>query len=110
MLGEVMIPDKLQLQQDLESVKQSVAEAIAYAQKLGVSAAECAINRSSGINVGTRLGEVETVEFNQDGALGITVFRGQQKGSASTTDLSAQAIHAAVEKANDIARYTTADP
>ena len=60
--------------------------------------------------MGTRLGEVETVEFNQDGALGITVFRGQQKGSASTTDLTEKAIRAAVEKANDIARFTSADP
>jgi len=105
-----MIPDKNELQTELHEVEQAVTDAIAYAKQLGVSAAECAMSRSSGINVATRLGEVETVEFNQDGALGITVFRGQQKGSSSTTDLTAKAIRAAVEKANDIARYTSADP
>lgn len=105
-----MIPDIKELSIELHDVEAAVADAIKYANKLGVSASECAISRSSGINVGTRLGEVETVEFNQDGALGITVFRGQQKGSASTTDLTEKAIRAAVEKANDIARFTSADP
>ncbi|MBR9906839.1 MAG: metalloprotease PmbA [Gammaproteobacteria bacterium] len=105
-----MIPDINALKHDLNDVEQAVADAIKYAEKLGVSSAECAMSRSSGINVGTRLGEVETVEFNQDGALGITVFRGQQKGSSSTTDLTAKAIRAAVEKANDIARFTSPDP
>ena len=56
------------------------------------------------------MGEVETVEFNQDGALGITVYRDHQKGSASTTDLSTEAIRAAVNKACEIARHTSADP
>lgn len=104
-----MTPDMQQLRQEMQDVEQAVADALAYAKKLGSSAVECAISRSRGINVGTRLGEVETVEFNQDGALGITLYRGQQKGSSSTTDLTAAAIRAAVEKANDIARYTSPD-
>jgi PmbA protein len=103
-------PDMQQLRQEMHDVEQAVAEAVAFAKKLGSSAVECAISRSRGINVGTRLGEVETVEFNQDGALGITLYRGQQKGSSSTTDLTPAAIRAAVEKANDIARFTSPDP
>lgn len=99
-----------ELHEEMRDVESAVATALEQAQKLGSSAAECAISRSRGINVGTRLGEVETVEFNQDGALGITLYVGQQKGSASTTDLSSQAIRAAVEKAFDIARYTSPDP
>lgn len=105
-----MTPDINELNREMKDVEQAVAEALDYAGKLGSSAVECAISRSRGINVGTRLGEVETVEFNQDGALGITLYRGQQKGSSSTTDLTPAAIRAAVEKANDIARYTSADP
>ncbi|MGI0152879.1 metalloprotease PmbA [Pseudidiomarina sp. WS423] len=105
-----MIPDVKQLSNEMQEVEQSVAQALAYAKELGASAVECALSRSRGINVGTRLGEVETVEFNQDGALGITLFRGQQKGSASTTDLTAAAIRAAVEKANSIAQFTSPDP
>lgn len=54
--------------------------------------------------------EVENVEFNSDGALGITVYRGQRKGSASTSDLSEKAIHQTVLAALDIAHYTSEDP
>lgn len=54
--------------------------------------------------------EVENVEFNSDGALGITVYRGQRKGSASTSDLSEKAIAQTVAAALDIARYTSEDP
>lgn len=103
-------PEITELQTELAEVKQAVADALAYGAKLGASAMECALTRSRGISVETRLGEVETVEFNKDGALGITLYKGQQKGSASTTDLSPKAIRASVEKALEIARYTSADP
>lgn len=56
------------------------------------------------------MGEVENVEFNSDGALGITVYRGQRKGSASTSDLSEAAIEQTVIAALDIAHYTSEDP
>lgn len=103
-------PELPDLNNELADVKQAVADALAYGTKLGASAVECALTRSRGISVETRLGEVDTVEFNQDGALGITLYQGQQKGSASTTDLSSTAIRASVEKAFDIARYTSPDP
>lgn len=105
-----MTPSLNELSSELEGVKEAVADALEQAQKAGASSAECAISRSRGISVGTRMGEVETVEFNQDGALGITVYRGHHKGSASTTDLSAAAIREAVTKANEIANFTSQDP
>ncbi|RUO62653.1 metalloprotease PmbA [Pseudidiomarina insulisalsae] len=105
-----MKPELADLKTELADVKQAVADALSYGKKLGASAMECALTRSRGISVETRLGEVDTVEFNQDGALGITLYQGQQKGSASTTDLSAAAIRASVEKALDIARFTSPDP
>lgn len=73
-------------------------------------AAEVAITKTTGISVSTRMCEVENVEFNSDGALGITVYRGQRKGSASTSDLSENAIRQTVEAALDIAKYTSEDP
>ncbi|HGH8101013.1 TPA: metalloprotease PmbA, partial [Vibrio cholerae] len=73
-------------------------------------AAEVAITKSTGLSVSTRMCEVENVEFNSDGALGITVYRGQRKGSASTSDLSEKAIRQTVLAALDIAQYTSADP
>ncbi len=54
--------------------------------------------------------EVENVEFNSDGALGITVYHDQKKGSASTSDLSEKAIAQTVAAALDIAQYTSEDP
>ncbi|WP_207916260.1 metalloprotease PmbA [Lysobacter sp. N42] len=100
---------RAQLQEEVERSQQAVAEALSQAKKLGASAAECALNFSQGLSVSSRLGEVETVEFNQDGGLGISVYRGQRKGNASTADLSPKAIAAAVEKACEIAKWTEAD-
>ncbi len=72
--------------------------------------AEVAVSKTTGISVSTRYGEVENVEFNSDGALGITVYHQDRKGSASSTDLSPQAIARTVQAALDIARYTSPDP
>ncbi|WED26380.1 metalloprotease PmbA [Vibrio sp. DW001] len=101
-------------------VKQQIAQqkielelAVEKALKLATGtadAAEVAITKTTGISVSTRMCEVENVEFNSDGALGITVYRGQCKGSASTSDLSERAIQQTVEAALDIARYTSEDP
>ena len=87
----------------------AVAKALEMASN-GADAAEVAITKSTGLSVSTRMCEVENVEFNSDGALGITVYRGQRKGSASTSDLSEKAIHQTVQAALDIAQYTSEDP
>ena len=87
----------------------AVARALELAGKQA-DAAEVAINKTTGISVSTRMCDIENVEFNSDGALGITVYRGQRKGSASTSDLSENAIAQTVAAALDIARYTSEDP
>ena len=87
----------------------AVAKALEMASN-GADAAEVAITKSTGLSVSTRMCEVENVEFNSDGALGITVYRGQRKGSASTSDLSEKAIQQTVQAALDIAQYTSEDP
>ena len=96
--------------QDIEEVKHAVAEVLAHAKQLGASSAEASMSRTKGLSVETRHGEVETVEFNQDGGLGISLYFGQRKGSASTADLSHEALRRTVEAAADIARYTSEDP
>ncbi|WP_392562810.1 metalloprotease PmbA [Orbus sturtevantii] len=93
-------------QQQLESV---VANAIDIAKKK-VDSVEIAINKSTGINVSTRLGETENIEFNSDGVLAITVYQDQRKGNASTNDLSPQAIEQTINMAIEIMKYTSADP
>nr|WP_283104870.1 metalloprotease PmbA [Shewanella marisflavi] len=94
----------------MNSLKDAVSMALEYAAKLGTSGAEVAISKQQGLSVSTRLKEVETVEFNKDGALGITLFRDGCKGSSSTSDLSPEAIRRAVKAADDIARFTSEDP
>lgn len=98
------------IQQEIADVKEAVSQVLAHAKKLGASSAEASMSRTRGLSVETRHGEVETVEFNQDGGLGISLYFGQRKGSASTADLSPEALTRAVEAAADIARYTSEDP
>ncbi|MDO5053698.1 MAG: metalloprotease PmbA [Pasteurella oralis] len=97
----------LLLQQEQE-LREAVSYAVAIAQKAGATA-EVAVTKVSGLSVSTRLQEVENVEFNNDGALGISVYLGKQKGNASTSDLSHDAIKSAVEAALAIAKYTSPD-
>lgn len=92
-----------------EQVKSRVVQVLELAKSLGADGAEVAMSRQQGLSVGTRLGEVENVEFTNDGALGITVYQQGRKGSASTADLSEKALAQAVEAAVNIAKYTSVD-
>ena len=95
--------------EQLEQVKGRVSQVLELAKSLGADGAEVAMSRQQGLSVGTRLGEVENVEFTNDGALGITVYQQGRKGSASTADLSEGALKQAVEAAVNIAKYTSVD-
>jgi PmbA protein len=86
-----------------------VSEALRKARELGATQAEADVSLQKGLTTTVRLGEVETVEYQRDRGLGLTVYFGKRKGSASTADLSARAVAETVEKACDIARYTAAD-
>ncbi|SET63283.1 metalloprotease PmbA [Thalassotalea agarivorans] len=101
--------EKQAIEQQISQVKQRVEASIALAKTLGADGAEVSMSRQQGLNVTTRLGEVETVEFTNDGALGITVYKGGRKGSASTADLSEQALQQAVQAAVNIADFTSVD-
>lgn len=98
-----------QVAEQRKVLEQAVAQALELA-KASSDGAEVAVTKTTGIGVSTRYGEVENVEFNSDGALGITVYHQNRKGSASSTDLSREAIARTVQAALDIARYTSADP
>ncbi|ENM5873797.1 metalloprotease PmbA [Vibrio mimicus] len=100
---------KERVAQQRQELEAAVAKALEMAAASS-DAAEVAITKSTGLSVSTRMCEVENVEFNSDGALGITVYRGQRKGSASTSDLSEKAIQQTVLAALDIAQYTSEDP
>lgn len=84
--------------------------ALGEARVLGASQAEAAISMDVGLSVSARLGEVETIEYQRDRGMGVTVYFGTRKGSASTGDLGAAALRETVAKACSIAKYTAADP
>jgi PmbA protein len=52
---------------------------------------------------------VETLEHQRDRSMGITVYFGQRKGTASTADFSLEAVRETVAKACSIARFTAED-
>jgi PmbA protein len=93
-------------QGDLESI---IERALEDARARGASQAEAAVSQDTGLSVGVRLGEVETLEHQRDRSMGITVYFGRRKGSASTADFSMEAVRATVAKACSIARFTAED-
>lgn len=94
---------------DIDHSVSVVEDMLAEARRLGASAAEAGVSVEAGLSVNVRLGEVDTLEHNRDKGLGVTVYFGQRKGSASTSDFSPAAIRDTVRAACDIARYTEED-
>jgi PmbA protein len=87
-----------------------VDAALAHARKLGATDAGAEASEGCGLSVSVRKGEMENVERNRDKSLGVTVYVGQRRGNASTSDFSRAAIEQTVQAAYDIARFTAEDP
>ncbi|MES9988151.1 MAG: metalloprotease PmbA [Candidatus Thiodiazotropha endolucinida] len=98
------------MEQRKAELQQLVEDLLSEAERLGATAAEAAVSSNAGLSLTVRLGETETIEHTRDNGLGVTVYFGQRKGSASTSDLSPQAINETVEAACNFARYTSEDP
>ncbi len=95
---------------DRKTFERLVDEALAHARKLGASDAAAEVSEAVGLSVSVRKGELENVERNRDKSLGITVYLGQRRGNASTSDFSPEALRRTVQAAYDIARFTAEDP
>lgn len=93
----------------IPELSEIVQLALAEARRSGASQCEADASLQRGLTATVRLGEVDTVEYQRDRGLGLTVYFGKRKGSASTADLSAPAVRATVEKACAIARFTAED-
>jgi len=96
-------------QEQINRLKSLVQTLLDEARQQGATAAEAGLSQESGLSVTARLGEVETIEHHCDQGLGITVYFGQRKGSANTTDLSPASVRETVAAACSIARYTNID-
>jgi len=90
----------------LRNIAQSMLD---YAKQRGATAASADVSVGFGQSVTVRHGEVETIEYNRDKGLSVTIYLGQQRGNASTSDFSPQAVRDTVDAALSIARYTARD-
>jgi len=86
------------------------ADVLAVAMGGGATAAETDVSQAVGLAVTVRKDEVETISYNRDKGIGVTVYVGQRRGHASTADFAPEAIRATVAKAIAIARHTADDP
>ena len=99
---------KQELQTQEQELRQAVEFALNFAKKAGAEA-EVGVTKVAGLSVSSRLEQVENIEFNNDGSLGISVYLGKRKGNASTSDLQSKSIQQSVESALAIAKHTSED-
>ena len=92
-----------------DTLKQLVTDALQYARERGATAADAEVSEGFGQTVTARQGEVETIEYNRDKGLGVTVYLGKQRGHASSSDFSSKAVRDSVDAALAIARHTATD-
>lgn len=93
----------------LDEIKQMSEDVLKVAKQQGATAAETELSLSIGQSISVRMGETENIEYNRDKGMAVTVYFGQQKGHASTSDLSPQALKDTVAAACNIAKYTAKD-
>ena len=93
-------------QSDLEDLVQLVLD---EAAKQGADQAEAAASHDYGLNATARLGDVENLEYTNDRGVGVTVYHGSRKGSASSSDFGVDALRETVGKASTFAKYTAVD-
>ncbi|QWP74634.1 metalloprotease PmbA [Lysobacter sp. K5869] len=94
----------------LDALAELSQRLLAACRERGASQAEVSCSEDAGLSVNVRMGEVETVESTRDRGIGVTVYFGQRKGTASTADLREESLEATVAQACAIARYTEDDP
>lgn len=99
----------MQNHDEINRLKTVVQQLLDEAQQQGASAAEAAFSVDNGLSVSARLGDVETIEYHCDQGIGITVYFGRKKGSASTNDVSPDSLKETVKAACSIARYASED-
>ena len=94
---------------DLDSLKQISQDVLKLAKNAGATSAETDVSFGTGQSVSVRLGETENIEYNRDKGVSVTVYFGQKKGNASSSDLSLLALKDTVQAACDIAKFTAKD-
>lgn len=102
-------PPEHRFSHSADTLHQISRNMLEYANRQGATAATAEVSDGFGQAVTVRHGEVETIEYNRDKGLGITVYIGQRRGNANTSDFSPQAVRDTVDAALSIARHTASD-
>ena len=92
-----------------DTLRQLARDMLKYAKQQGATACAAEVSDGFGQSVTVRQGEVETIEYNRDKGIAVSVFLGQRRGNASTSDFSVKAVRDTVDAALSIARYTASD-
>ncbi len=92
-----------------DQLKQIAEDVLRYAKEKGATSAAVGVSDGNGLTVSVRKGEVETIERNQDKAVGVTIYIGKRRGNASSSDFSENSLRATVEAAYNIASFTQED-
>ena len=93
-----------------DNLKTIAEDILKFARKRGATACEVDVSEGFGQSVSVRRDEVDTIEYNRDKGVGVTIYDGQKRGYASTSDFSKEALKATVDAAVSIARFTAPDP
>jgi PmbA protein len=102
-------PSEQRFSHSADTLRQLAQDMLQYAKKQGATACSAEVSDGFGQAVTVRQGEVETIEYNRDKGIGISVYLGQHRGNASTSDFSPQAVRDTVDAALSIARHTASD-
>lgn len=93
-----------------QAIETKLQQVLAMAKKAGATAAEVNVQIERGYSATARMGEPETLEYNNDNQITIIVYLGQKSASVSIADLQTDTLQEAVNAALRIAKYTEADP
>jgi PmbA protein len=110
MVSEQAMPEHFSQFADPEHYKKLSQRILSLAKKASCDAAELVFSTGVGLQLTVRMGEIDTLEFNRDKGCAITVYKGKQKGSVSTSELSSDSLEKAVTMAAQLASLTEADP
>ncbi len=106
---QITSADQMDVNQEISFFETTCGELLDYAKNKGATQTEVGVSKDIGLSVSVRNQTIETLEYNRDNSFGITVYLGKHKGTASTSDLSIESLHKAVDAALNIAKYTQAD-
>ncbi|TYT27362.1 metalloprotease PmbA [Luteimonas viscosa] len=109
-MNSVAVPATDDSLERLDRLQALAARLLEACSAQGADQAEVSCSEERGLSVNVRMGEVETVEATRDRGIGVTVYFGRRKGSASTADLRDASLDASVAQACAIAKFTEADP